>query len=1067
MSFFKDSTRLVSVTNKMMAPPQKLNPKKIIKKTIATPLKYSLKAPKAKYLDIKPVVVTVNTVGKPQQRPFLFKGKKIKYHKIFKAPNLLFRDNSKYNIKYLNREHGAFSDVITDIAQDSMGFMWLGSGDLGLAKYDGRTFSIVDTQSGLSSNGIENLFLDSKNRLWVTAKDGLYYIKNDSLFTLSKFKETLFNKVSEDTEHNIWIATLNKGAFKYKKDSVLIFNKGTGLSDNGVLQVFQESNGVYWFGMHNGKGFSRYDGKYFYHYFLEKQKLGADVHSFIAYDKKIWIGTFEAGLIYYDGSGFYRYNFGYNTYSFAKNKEGLWFNVYGVGLGNYKAGVFNFITKKEGLPGRSTYRIFNDRDDNIWLADLFSGFSRLDKNIFYNETFKGEVPIKRVENIVTDPAGTEWFFQNGGRIVSKKGTQFFAYSNETSNKITAIHHAFDGYFTAPGKAWLTTYTMGIALFTEKNFTFYQFKKGYNFLDIECDLKKRLWFSSEKNGVVYRYKEAFYSINKDNGLSEDNITALLCDAKGRTWLALEHSGVAIINNDTITTLTQGRGLLSNDVTALFEDSQKHFWIGTQSSGLQLIEGENTYTFDESKGLLSNQIVSVLQENKNIFWVTTVLGLSRLTFDETRNVTIKNFGVAYGLNLVGLSRASKVYKTHKIVWGAKQGLLVYQKPYEGLNPQKPVLILNSLFLDGEKVIKNPNTPIKLKHHQKLKPNFSALNWGYESTLKYHYKISKKKSHNKWLPLSSENKAVFSNLNLDVTEIQIKATSLTGESNIVRIAVKVQPYFYQNIYYHILFWIIIIGITVFYFQYKKKLALNKKRDLEKIISQKTAVILSEKEALGKSHKKILIQNKEKDALIQEVHHRVKNNLQLISSLVSMQIASLKESKSKKILLETYNRIASMALVHEVLYTKDNVSYISLRKYLSDLINNLNEMVNLEHIDIQFNTALDDIKLNVSDCIALGMIANESVSNAIKYAFKNNKNPKIDITLKSDKERQEISFIIKDNGVGIASKYLKNTDRSLGVRLITIFAKQLNASIEINNKKGTEILIQFKCRNNEDCNR
>jgi len=736
-------------------------------------------------------------------------------------------------------------------------------------------------------------------------------------------------------------------------------------------------------------------------------------------------------------------------------------------LGHYKAGKFNFITKAEGLPGRNTYRVFKDNNNNIWLADLFSGFSRLDENIFYNETFKGEIPIKRVENIVTDQAGTEWYFPNGGRIVSKKGKQFFIYTNKTSNKITAIHHAFDGYFTAPGKAWLATYTMGIAFFTKKNFTFHQFEEEYNFMDIERDLQKRLWFSSENNGVVYRYKGAFYSINKRNGLKENNITALLCDTKGRTWLALKRNGVAIIKDSTITTLTQEKGLLSNNVTALLEDSKKRFWIGTQSSGLQLIEGENTYTFNESRGLLSNQIISVLQENAHVFWVTTAIGLSRLTFDDNRNVIIKNFGVAHGLNLVGLTKASKIYNTGKIVWGAKRGLLIYQKSYERSNRQKPTLILNSIILDDKKISKNVKIPIKLKHHQKLKLNFVALNWGYESTLKFEYKINQRDTQKQWFPLNGRENVVFDNLNLNDSEIQLRAISTTGMSSIVKIPIKVTPYFYQNIYYHILFLIVLIGLSVYYYQNKKKSAIKKKRELEQIIAQKTTEILSEKEALEKSHQKILAQNKEKDGLIQEVHHRVKNNLQLISSLVSMQIESLKESKSKNILLETYNRISSMALVHEVLYTKQNVSFISLKTYLSDLIHNINEMVNSEQINIQFNKSLEDIKLNVSDCIAMGMIANESISNAIKYAFKNSKHPKIDINLKYDKSTQKITFSIKDNGVGINQKFLENIDESLGLRLITIFSKQLGASLEISNKKGTKILIQFKCRNNEDCNR
>jgi len=187
----------------------------------------------------------------------------------------------------------------------------------------------------------------------------------------------------------------------------------------------------------------------------------------------------------------------------------------------------------------------------------------------------------------------------------------------------------------------------------------------------------------------------------------------------------------------------------------------------------------------------------------------------------------------------------------------------------------------------------------------------------------------------------------------------------------------------------------------------------------------------------------------------------------MVSMQLDSLKSDDSKKILIETYNRIVSMALIHEILYSGKDVTNISIKTYLSDLINNINQMVNFEKKDIKFNKNLEDIQLNVTDCVALGMITNESVSNAIKYAFKNVEKPTIDIDLKYDKRSNLMSYVIKDNGIGINTQFLKNSNKSLGLRLINIFTKQLKGDLDIKNIKGTKISIEFKCRDNEGSNR
>jgi len=1071
LSYFKDSAALTFHKMALLIPPQKLSASVKVKKTIITPIDVDTQQPQPTLVTIEPIITAVSSVEKPKKERFEFVGKKLIYSKIINAPPLLYRDNSNYNIKYLDKAHGAFSNAITDIKKDAQNLIWMGSENDGVAIYNGYTFKIIDEGSGAPSKNIEQLYSDSQNRLWIATKKGICYIKNDSIFTLKHpNNEVQYASTYEDLDHAIWLTTYNKGALKYQKDSVEIYNSKSGLSDNDVSTVYQSSDRMFWFGMNNGKGFSTFDGTHFNHYFLNKNKFGANVKPFIEFEGAIWIGAFGAGLTKYVKGKLYTYEafkpLSYATYSFAVNDNGLWFSIYGYGLGNFKQGKLKLIGKDDGLTDNNIYKIVIDNQNNIWLGSLFAGFLRFDENVFYKNNFNNKTPISRVANIVTDQAGTEWYLPNGGKITAKKGTKFYSYLNEGDIKTPQIQHAYDAYFEAPGKAWMATLGAGIVYFTEKNYTFFNFGKNNEIYKIDRDLENRVWFASNLSGVIYHLNNVFYKIDKKNGLACNSITTLLCDAKGQTWLALENHGLAIVNKDSIRYVDKKNGLISNNINVLFQDKKQRLWLGSLSEGVQIIDGEKHYIFNVKKGLLSNNILGITQTNENNFWITTTEGLTRLSFDDNQKPIIKNFDKNYGINLVELSAASKVYDSDKIVFGANRGVLVYQKDFERTQLNTPVLFLEKISLDGTILQKLPTqNKIKVAQNKSLAIDFYALNWGQENTLKYEYKILNKNNHSLWISLGNYPNLDLQKFELYDSEIQIRALSANRISNIIKIPIEIKPYFYQNIYYHILFWIILIGLALFYYQYKKRLALKKAHELEGIIDKKTKEILSEKEALEKSYLKINTQIKEKDVLIHEVHHRVKNNLQLISSLVSMQLNALKSEKSKKILTETYNRINAMAMVHEILYYKENVSYISLRAYLSNLINSINELMNQDKIKIVITKSIEDINIDISYCIALGMITNEAISNTVKHAFKHQKQPEVKIDLYCDSKTKLIVYSIKDNGIGIDSKYLNTENKSLGLRLITIFSKQLNAQLEIKNEGGTEILVKFRCEHHENC--
>jgi len=196
-----------------------------------------------------------------------------------------------------------------------------------------------------------------------------------------------------------------------------------------------------------------------------------------------------------------------------------------------------------------------------------------------------------------------------------------------------------------------------------------------------------------------------------------------------------------------------------------------------------------------------------------------------------------------------------------------------------------------------------------------------------------------------------------------------------------------------------------------------------------------------------------KEKEALLKEIYHRVKNNLQVITSLINLQLDSVDNVESRQALIESVTRIKTMALVHEMLYQSNNLSEIKLNNYIELLINNLYEIYNVSHKTIKFQLQFDDVVLSIDKAITLGLIINEIVSNSFKHAFPGNQPGEIHCSLK--KTNNKIILTISDNGIGIPDQFDPTTAQTLGMRLIMNLTKQLQATIQLSKNKGTTFTL------------
>lgn len=196
------------------------------------------------------------------------------------------------------------------------------------------------------------------------------------------------------------------------------------------------------------------------------------------------------------------------------------------------------------------------------------------------------------------------------------------------------------------------------------------------------------------------------------------------------------------------------------------------------------------------------------------------------------------------------------------------------------------------------------------------------------------------------------------------------------------------------------------------------------------------------------------EKEILLKEVHHRVKNNLQLVSSLLNLQASYIRTPEDKELFLESQNRIHSMTLVHEELYRSDDLSCVEFSDYLPKLTQKLIAALAVGK-DIRLVTDIQPIFFPVDTAIPCGLIINELFSNALKHAFRNREEGTVCLSVKRD--REHIRIVVQDNGIGFPLDYDPATARTLGMQLVHSLVDQLGAFLDIEVNKGTTFTISF----------
>jgi two-component sensor histidine kinase/CheY-like chemotaxis protein len=208
-------------------------------------------------------------------------------------------------------------------------------------------------------------------------------------------------------------------------------------------------------------------------------------------------------------------------------------------------------------------------------------------------------------------------------------------------------------------------------------------------------------------------------------------------------------------------------------------------------------------------------------------------------------------------------------------------------------------------------------------------------------------------------------------------------------------------------------------------------------------------------RAQEQLLLSLKEKEIMLKEIHHRVKNNLQIVSSLLSLQAPTLTDPRAIDLFRDSQNRIRSMSLVHENLYQSENLAKVDFKEYLRNVTADLMRMYNVNGVSITVES--ESVHLEIDTAVPVGLIVNELISNAFKHAFKGRNGGHVRVVLRN-KPDSFVEIVIADDGVGFPEGFMPAKADSMGMHLIEGLTRQIDGTLQFQRGDGSTIVLTFK---------
>lgn len=975
------------------------------------------------------------------------------------------------NFKNITSEDGLSQGTVETIIQDDQGYIWLGIND-GLCRYNGYEFKIYkhdeELENSITNNYIVDIKQDNSGNIWVGTANGLSkidtktdlitnYNMNDEEKSLSYYNigDILITKSGD-----VLVGTSDGlNIYNEKKDEFYrIFNKDSDLSSQFIRSLAEDENQNIWVATNNG---------------IDKIdiKNNKNMISFKTGHGKFDISENDIYVVRYDPKGY--------IWAGAL-KEGL--NRIDINTNEVKQ-YKNDDRDEKSLPGNYVKDILRDSSGNLWVG-TDNGLAKYNEQTENFATYKNKIYDKtslvndEVFSIQEDESGLIWVGTYAGISMFDPNTNIEHYKKDPFDENSISDNSIHGiYEDKDGLLWVGTNSKGVNVINRKNYNVKHLNKTSKDYPISDDnindivgIDNKI-FIATKNGLneVDKDLKTINIYNTEDGICNNNITALFADSKKNVWIGTAN-GISVLNTNTneiidITDILTNHNIEDQYIKVIYEDSKGNYWVGCfidgglvkidpnkrtienyrnkkedktsissnnirsivedkngnlyigTSYGLnKLNESNNTFErYSEKDGLSNNTVYGLLVDDNNNLWASTNLGISKL---DTNTMTFETFNIIDGFQGNEFNgRAYYKNKSGELFFGGINGLNIFRPNDINRSRYVPTVIFDEFKVNG-KVYKDINNQ-EFKYNENT-INISVFISNYKNTKNIQYMYKLEGVSDSW-DISRSNNINYSDLAPGTYTLKIKARSYSGKvSDESAVKFIIKPPIWKS-KAAILIYLIIITIVIYR-------TINSVKRLDNLVKNKTLQLTKEMEKNDKLLKKVIELEKRKNNYFVNLSHELRTPLNVISSTEQL-VTELNKSKdgigksklngcmqvvrrNTKRLLNLINNIIDTAKIESGSYQlnirEHDIVYIVEEATLS-----LKDYIERKGIELIIDPEMEEKIIKCDEHEIERCIVN-LVSNAAKFTPEGGT---IEVTIEDLDEK--VKIIVKDTGIGIDKKY------------------------------------------------
>ncbi|OBX22135.1 MULTISPECIES: ligand-binding sensor domain-containing protein [Bizionia] len=989
-------------------------------------------------------------------------------------------------IKQIGQKEGLIQLNVKALVQDDLDYLWLATED-GLHRYNSADFKVYNNNPlnslSIPEDHARDLFIANDTLFIASNSKGIFGLK----LSTGKFIELSKNLEVLNTNTSYKIRPLGKKALLFSfRNSFMIFDRKNktlktknlpkSKIENYVQDVFALDNENYILAT-TASGLLNYNIKS--DVISNFNMLDDSSHNAIfIQDSSMYIGT---------DIGFYSYDLQTNKTNIIINNDGV--NCFYLGQNNRiligtDTGSYTYFMQQENLVKHvfvdqnnmsftpiEINDIKGDKEGNLWFATDGEGLFHFNSYREKFKTLKLKIPdfsaSKKISTFQFLPLkdSTLLIGSTVGIIKYDFKTQTFKqYQNHKDELIYTLIKDFNGTIWAGG------FTTGLLKYNPESDRFLEVKGAKNnisdrdVIQVTPRSKTELLVATWSGGLyIYNIETNTFSEFRINNKPLNRARTSFVDSKNNLWLGTDEGVFRLDKNGHAQKLTaedeNNKKLSSNRIFGIAEDSKGNMWFGT-SVGLTKLDFKTLKTtiYYKQKGLPNDFIYTVIVDDKDDIWLSTNYGISVLN---TNNNTFTNYTQSDGLQNNEFNGKAGFKDSHEsFYFGGIDGINIFQPTTIKTSPFLPKVHIESIELFNTDINRNDlySNKMEFKSDENvLTFNYRAINFINSDKVDYAYYMEG--FDESWRPITKNKNITYTNLNPGTYTFKVKATNANGiwSPHEDTMQLTIVPPWYQTTLFNIIILIILLS-SIFGFYYYKTYRLNQEKHLlEKTVTARTKEVQAKNDALNEAYEVSISQRENIKFLMRELQHRVKNNLQIVSSLLNIQSRHIQDDVAHEALQVAKNRILAIAFVEDAL--KLDSKTIEIKKFTINLCNNILEALGeSEQLKFRMQYQIKPFELHNLNTTVYGLILNELITNISKHAFNTFSEDNL-VTITCTENNTILTLIVNDNGKGYTENDTKSN--SMGLDLVRDMVTQVDGTLNIESHFGTKNIINIPLKN------